>query len=56
MIKDIKVYDTSGRLIQSLNNIEAEAASLQLGAIANGVYFIQVTSKNGEETKQIIKK
>ena len=56
LIKDIRVYDTSGRLIQSLNNLEAETTSLQLGGIANGVYFIQVTSENAQETKQIIKK
>jgi len=55
-IKDIKVYDTTGRLVKSLNNLNAKNTKVNLNELSNGIYFIHISSENNRQTKQVIKK
>jgi hypothetical protein len=48
----ILLMDAAGNLIQ--NYIESETHILDLSALPNGVYFIQMTSGNGVNTERIV--
>lgn len=54
-INEVDVYDTTGRLVKSLKNIESKEAQLDLSKLSSGVYFIKVSSLTSNATKQIIK-
>lgn len=48
----IALMDAAGNLIQ--NYLESETHFLDLSALSNGVYFIQMTSENGVRTERIV--
>ena len=48
VMKDIQVYDVSGRLIFKQSNINATATILSGLTSANEVLFLKITSDNNE--------
>ena len=52
---DISVRDVTGRVILSKNTEGAFSTTLDLGAAANGLYFITVQSNQGLETIKVLK-
>lgn len=54
-INNIELYDSLGRLLQT-NITNTEQASIDLTQRANGVYFLKITSDNGQKVERIIKK
>lgn len=48
-IKSISVYDISGKLIQSINNV----SSIDISNLNNGLYTLQIHTSNGIATKQV---
>lgn len=52
--KEVRVYSVAGHLLQR-NAINATNATLDLSALSNGIYFIQLVGDQSFETFQIIK-
>ena len=52
---DISVRDVTGRVILSKNTEGVFSTTLDLGAAANGLYFITVQSNQGLETMKVLK-
>jgi hypothetical protein len=56
-IKDIAVYDISGKIIMSMSNVSQtnQSSALDLRAVADGIYFVKISSDKLKTVKKIIK-
>lgn len=56
-IDQIEVYDISGKIIVNKNNFSNNNATsvLDISQVANGIYFVKITSENLSIVKKIIK-
>ena len=56
-IDQIEVYDISGKVIFNAKNVTNSnfEYSLDLNVVANGIYFVKITSENQSAVKRIIK-
>ncbi len=56
-VKDIEVYDISGKLIYEKHQINSDSKSIQidLSAATNGAYFVKLFTENNSIVKKIIK-
>ena len=52
----IEVYDISGKLILTKENLNVSETSLDLSSASQGIYFIKISSNNQNIVKRIIKK
>lgn len=52
----IYVYGANGSFVAKKENINSNATTLNVSALANGVYFVKVASENGESVQKFIKK
>lgn len=55
-IQRIVVYDASGRIVKSADNINSYRYNLQMNGFATGTYFVGITGNGFKQTKTIIKK
>jgi hypothetical protein len=51
----IQVYDISGKLILTKNNLSASETNLDLSSASQGIYFIKISSENQNTVKRLIK-
>jgi len=51
----MEVYDVYGKLINTVNVIE-NPARINVSGLANGMYFVRVTTEQGAVTKTFVKK
>jgi hypothetical protein len=49
------VYDLIGNLIMSIENVNSNQAIINLENSANGVYFLEVSTKEGKAVQKLIK-
>jgi alpha-tubulin suppressor-like RCC1 family protein len=52
----VYVYGANGSFVAKKENINSNATTLNVSALANGVYFVKVASENGESVQKFIKK
>ena len=52
----IQVYDISGKLILTKENLSASETNLDLSSASQGIYFIKISSENQNTVKRLIKK
>jgi hypothetical protein len=52
----IQVYDISGKLILTKENLNVSETNLDLSSASQGIYFIKVSSENQSVVKRLIKK
>lgn len=55
-IKEINIYDLSGKLVKSISNINARSYRLDAGYLVSGNYLVAIKTENGVETYKVIKK
>ena len=55
-IKEINIYDLSGKLVKSISNINARSNRLDAGYLVSGNYLVAIKTENGVETYKVIKK
>ena len=55
-IKEINIYDLSGKLVKSISNINARSYRLEAGYLVSGNYLVAIKTENGVETYKVIKK
>ena len=55
-IKEINIYDLSGKLVKSIPNINARSYKLDAGYLISGNYLVSIKTENGLETYKVIKK
>jgi parallel beta-helix repeat protein/predicted outer membrane repeat protein len=54
-IKQIKLFDVSGRLRIHRDIVSEKQATLNVSSLENGIYFLQIlSSKNGRDVKKIV--
>jgi len=54
-VKSMEVYDVYGKLINKVNVVE-NPTRINVSNLANGIYFVRVTTEEGVVTKQFVKK
>lgn len=54
-ILDVNVFDVYGKMLNTIAVNDA-TAKINLGAYANGVYFVRIVTDNGVVTKRVVKK
>lgn len=54
IIKNIELYDSVGRVLVS-KIIENNQTSLELSTYSNGIYFIKISTENGEIIEKVVK-
>ena len=54
-VKAIEVFDVYGKLIKTVNDID-NPTSINVSGLANGMYFVRVTTEQGVATKSFVKK
>jgi Secretion system C-terminal sorting domain len=52
----IQVYDISGKLILTKENLNVSETNLDLSSASQGIYFIKISSENQSVVKRLIKK
>ena len=52
----VYVYGANGSFVAKKENINSNATTLNVSALANGVYFVKVANENGESVQKFIKK
>lgn len=52
----VYVYGANGSFVAKKENINSNATTLNVSALANGVYFVKIASENGERVQKFIKK
>lgn len=52
----VYVYGANGSFVAKKENINSNATTLNVSALANGVYFVKIASENGESVQKFIKK
>jgi hypothetical protein len=56
-INEAKIYDVTGRVVKSIENIRMGENSISVAELENGCYFLQVKDESGTpSTKRFIKK
>jgi PKD repeat protein len=55
-LKQIKLFDISGKVITILENLQTNPVSIDVSGLASGIYQVQITSGNLIEYKKIIKR
>ncbi len=55
-IKEVNIYDLSGKLVKSISNINARSYRLNAGYLVSGNYLVAIKTENGVETYKVIKK
>jgi alpha-tubulin suppressor-like RCC1 family protein len=50
-VASIDVFDVTGKLVHSQNNIKQHNSSIDLSQLSNGIYFINVQTENGGVSK-----
>jgi len=53
-IEEIEVYDASGKLVESLQNLRHQLLDIELPQ-AKGYYFINVHFQSGSEVKRVLR-
>lgn len=55
-IYSVKVYDLSGKIVFSKNNLPKGKNTLDVSELKNGIYFIELTNSSGErQAKKLVK-
>ena len=55
LINSIELYDISGRIILTKNEINTSSKKLNLEGLTSGSYFVKIATTKGTITKKIIK-
>jgi hypothetical protein len=55
-INSIEVTDLNGRVVKTVNAIEASNAQVNISDLSSGVYMMKIVSDQGTTTKKVIKK
>ena len=55
-IKEVNIYDLSGKLVKSIPNINTRSYRLDAGYLVSGNYLVAIKTENGVETYKVIKK
>ena len=54
-INSIEITDLNGRVVKTVNAIDASNAQVNISDLSSGVYMMNITSDKGSVTKKIIK-
>jgi hypothetical protein len=54
-VTGMEVYDVYGKLINTVNVVE-NPTRINVSGLANGMYFVRVTTEEGTVTKTFVKK
>lgn len=55
-IKEVNIYDLSGKLVKNIPNINTRSYRLDAGYLVSGNYLVTIKTENGLETYKVIKK
>jgi len=53
-IRSILVFDINGRVVRTINNIDAETFTMQRDGLANGMYFAQILFEQGFVKRKLV--
>jgi hypothetical protein len=53
-VKEIEIFDVSGKLIKEINLSSAKEPKISLKGIKSGVYLLKIKTENKEFTKKLI--
>ncbi len=56
IVEQVYIYNLTGKIIDTINNIQSQKIQLPMLNYSSGIYFIEMISKKGNVTKKIIKK
>ena len=54
IIRTVSVFDLSGKLIRQVE-VNDQNVDLEMGALSNGTYFLQIVSDKGTTTKKVVR-
>lgn len=54
LVKGVELYDVTGRLVFSENNINTKSYTFERGVLVNGLYFVKVKTEDTEEDMKIL--
>jgi hypothetical protein len=54
-ICDIAIFDVMGRNVQSSETLNPKSETLNISHLANGIYFLRITTENGVVTRKVVK-
>ena len=55
-IESYKVYDQQGRVVLEEDSVNTISVSITISEFKSAIYFLSIETKNGNSTKQFIKK
>ncbi|MEE9438504.1 MAG: T9SS type A sorting domain-containing protein [Saprospiraceae bacterium] len=55
-ILNIKIFDIHGKIVINSSAVDSSIANVDISFLKQGLYFVSITSRNGTETKRLVKK
>tara|TARA_R110002049_G_scaffold80597_1_gene205005 strand:- start:358 stop:1371 length:1014 start_codon:yes stop_codon:yes gene_type:complete len=54
-LSTVEIYNIEGKLLQNVN-VDGSATTLDISALASGIYMVKISSEQGSTTKKLIKR
>jgi transposase len=54
-MKSLELYDASGRLLQRMDDLRGQTATVGVADLPEGIYFLKLTTDKGVQTQRLVK-